>query len=497
MKPPNLENDPCIFLSPEVSSLISDRYLVCTQIDSAMTMFDKGGLTEKQVYFIQSPYEMVNCTIKHFSGQWNIGKKLSSGSYDGMIGMMVRGEANSTALAYVIGSTEDEPVSIGPVWTTTEMSLLSGTPKANVAMFGAEGWLKNFKVIVYQYLVLAMFIFIITYVMLSKYYQVMRRIERILNRIIILGVIKRKSKADKMKCKRMNIKKIIISTIDIAYKSLTSLIQPQSYQVQAIQHNYIVFSFVTGIFFLMSGYFLNLTSTDMIAIQPVPIIDSLDDLLTNEHFSHVDVGITDGLWQVSILESSIPNSLEGRLWKRVKYKIPIQFDNMATLSDGWMPMVDKMYGMKVALAVDKIIIEAMKAGICQLNDTEHGSTLHIARGNTFAEKLLTFAISKTSSGALVRWINYRQQLLLQSGLTGHFSESIIYDLKMDPGVTLTSIINCLKHEKNDHEVPKSTDILFLYSTFITVLLLFIIGFFILLFEKLISMVQKVVNQILQ
>lgn len=68
------------------------------QMDQSMMMWEKVDLVKKLSYRTGSPYEMTSCAICYFTGNWKIGTKLSGGSYDGMIGMVVRGEGSGTAL---------------------------------------------------------------------------------------------------------------------------------------------------------------------------------------------------------------------------------------------------------------------------------------------------------------------------------------------------------------------------------------------------------------
>ena len=261
---------------------------------------------------------MVNCSIGYFTGQWYIGKKLSNGSYDGMLGMMVNEKANATALAYVLGSTDDEPVIIGPVWTSTEMSILSAKHAPKWRKLGPEGWFMNFKHIVYEYILISILIFIFFYLIITHVCEKFNR-ERRIFKIIMSGIkINYKTKSGKIRRHKIRMKKLMKYFIVTLWKCLTSFFRTEYFAAPSLEQKFLVTFFCFAIFFSIDGLFLNLTSTDMIAIQPVPIIDNLDDLLYSDHFKHMNVGIPGGLWQESILEGSPKDSVEGKLWKRVK-----------------------------------------------------------------------------------------------------------------------------------------------------------------------------------
>lgn len=70
-------------------------------------------------------------------------------------------------------------------------------------------------------------------------------------------------------------------------------------------------------FNLIFGYFLNLVSVDMVAIQPIDTIDTLSDLLNHERFKSCDILTVGGIWHEEALKSARINSPENQLWKRI------------------------------------------------------------------------------------------------------------------------------------------------------------------------------------
>lgn len=429
-----------------------------------------------------SPYQMINCSISYITDQWKIGSKQCNGSYDGMIGMMVRGEANSTALAYVLGATDDEPVIVGPVWTTTEMSILSAKDTPSEVIHGAEGWFNNFESQVYMYLIITLFMFAMNYVFTTHAHSIFKRWRHIFKIFTNGGKIKKLSKSTKNRRQKMLIMKLFKMALTTFWKCTTALFRGETFEAPSVGHKFLVLLFSFGIFFLIQGYFLSLTSTDMIAVQPVPIIDTLNDFLTRSHFSHMNASLPDSLWQRAVIEGSRKESPEGELWKRVDYHIPIQMNDFEQLSKNLYPVADNLLNQKKVLVVDKTIIDLCKSVICQVKGYGIGSRLHIARGETFAEKLLTFSISKTSDEGLIKWVNYRQSLLLQSGLTNKFSSSLAYGLRMSDSFTIGMFTECLTPTTHDQSVPVAIKMEFFRTTLYMTLLMISLAFAILCFE---------------
>lgn len=445
-------------------------------------MFDQGNLVEKLDYMTRSPFELVNCTISYFSGQWNIGSRLPDGSYDGMIGMMVNGEANSTALAYVLGSMDDEPVIPGPVWTSTEMAILSRKFESTRDKHGPEGWLNNFDVLVYVYTLICLILFATYYIMsdiLNDEKVRMKTIEDILKN----GKIKLKTIERKILKDHHIRSKYIKSARLISFKCLTSFIRVESFSTPSIKHTFIVLALNVGLFILIQAIFLGLTSTEMIADQPVPIIDQLDDLLFGAPFKHMEVGIPGGLWQSTILNETPSDTLEGQLWNRVKYHLPIRVDKLDTVINVLNKGMDKLFRYESVLVVDKTIISAFKSIICQTRGLENGSKVHISRGSTFAERLITFSTSKSSDQKLVEWINYRQNLLLQSGLTKNWVASTSYYFIMDQSSSYQSIVKCLDGEEQDQNDPQAVGMEYFFGVIILIIYISIIFTLILFIER--------------
>ena len=144
--------------------------------------------------------------------------------------------------------------------------------------------------------------------------------------------------------------------------------------------------------------------------------------------------------------------------------------------------MDKLFRYEAVLAVDRTIINACKSIICQLHGLEKGSNTHISRGDTFAEKLITFSISKSSDKMLIKWFNYRQSLLLQSGLTRQWISLIAYNFKVDPSVTFELITDCLEPERGRQNIPDPIKIDFIISTIMLMIILLIISGLILFVE---------------
>lgn len=464
------------------------------QIDKSFAMFDRGGLSEKMFYMTSSPFSKINCTISYFHGRWNIGKKLLNGSYDGMIGYMVRGEANSTALAYVLGSTDDEPVTPGPVWISTEMAILSAKRVSDPDELGPEGWISNFDTLVYAYMFICMIFFGVYSIFLYQSDEIKKRTDKIIELFQRKRLRFVSSPVRRMKNK-IKVRKVIKHTRLIAFKCMTCIIRKENFPTTTIGCKILVFFLCLGLFFIIDGIFLNLTSTDMIAVHQYPVIDTLESLLNHDDFVHMDVGIPGGLWEETILEESskvidsdTAMSNEGKLWGRVKYRIPVQVDNMDDIMETMNKGMDKMFKYESVLVLDQSIISACKSMICQIHGIEKGRHVHISRGDTFAEKLITFSISKSSDELLVKWLNYRQYLLLQSGLTTNWVNSVSYNWIVNPSSTFGLINDCLNPVNEAQNVPDAIKIGYITNVIYMIAIISVLDIFILIFEIIISQI---------
>lgn len=77
--------------------------------------------------------------------------------------------------------------------------------------------------------------------------------------------------------------------------------------------------------------------------------------------------------------------------------------------------IDKLFKYESVLVIDNTMTKTCKSIIYQIHGNEKGSRTHISR-EKFAAKLITSLIGKYTDKGLIRFFNYRQQLLLQSGL---------------------------------------------------------------------------------
>lgn len=417
------------------------------QLDHTWDQFDAANMIHKLEYTNRSPFEMIGCNISFVKGSWNIGSKLPNGSYNGMIGLMVNGIANSTALAYLLGSTDDEPVVVGPVWTSTEMAILSAKSESeNVSLIGPQQWIYNFDSSVYLYQAICIMLFIVCFIILSLFYEIIHK-RRVKSRINI-----------------WRIRRQIVTTAKmLIVKCTTCLIRTETFPNPTDVHRPLTFGVSVTLFFLIQGIFLNLTSTDLIAEKPVPIIDDVKDFLYNPYFEEVSGAIPGGLWQEAILKGALEGSVEYMLYQRVNEVMDIQLnepgDMMKTIGNG----MDKLMSGKSVLIADKSIMLICRSTLCQIKGHANGSRTHVSRGPTFGERLITFAISKSSDESLVDWINYRQTLLHQSGLTRDWTYKAAFNMIIIRSFTMQQLVDCLEPVQEDQPIPDQVQLQFFAS----------------------------------
>ena len=438
-----------------------------------LSIWDPNHVIKRLNYFFMSPYEMINCTIGIIPGAMNIGHKLSNGSYDGSIGILQREAANATALAYVLGSTDDEPVIVGPVMSSTEMSILSVDRDPGQFVQGPEGWLDNFSPIVYTYHAICLSVFCYIFVIFSSLSKFMRRKKLINQKFINYS-------------RRINFNR---DYVKIFSNCTLALIYAVKFDTLYSTTKCLIFFYTIAISVAINGYFLGLTSTDMIAIRPLPSVETLSDLLYNEYFMDTNVSAPGGLWHEQVLRGAIASSPEGQLWRRVSDLLPIQFAKSAQMAGKFMNRRDEIFNQKSVLVVDKIAMDIVVSITCQGVGVEKGRKMRVSK-DTFGEKLMVFSVSKQSDKVLINWINYRQSRLLQSGLMDQWTRSAGFDIKIDPNFKFTSIVTCLTGNNGHDEqtAPEAIEVTYLAPWFRSMFILQLISGFILILEMFLSQI---------
>ena len=248
--------------------------------------------------------------------------------------------------------------------------------------------------------------------------------------------------------------------------------------------------YAIAIFNLVFGYFLNLISVDMVALEPVDKIETLSDLLENEKFGTFDVYTVGGLWQELALKTASIGSQEGRLYQRIGQKniIPITID--AEGVKGAIAMATKFVSGRMVAVADTQVMPIVKSIAGQLLNTDDVDRFHTSK-DWFGERLLVAMISESSQSDLVTWSRYKFRQMFQSNLVNHIVDMASYELEIAGSSKYRRLkLMYQKSSEPDTSPPPPFTVLFFSPLLMLCLYVMSIAFMILLLEHFISNVTS-------
>ena len=212
----------------------------------------------------------------------------------------------------------------------------------------------------------------------------------------------------------------VITLPRIIMDSLIALINQQTFISGNFSANILIVFYLIAMFNLIFGYFLNLVSVDVVAIQPVDTIDTLSDLLDHERFKNFDVFTIGGVWHEEALKSARINSPENQLWKRIPNENYIYTNYIPTnlgpeIIDHILSHLNDVVNGSAVTVVDRQAIPVLRAELCHLCPYLDYHRHHMSK-DWFGERLLVPMISTGSDEKLISWIRYKYRQIFQSSL---------------------------------------------------------------------------------
>ena len=329
-------------------------------------------------------------------------------------------------MGYVLGSHEEAPINLGSVLWSTELSILSLKGVDEEIQKGIEIWFQGFDKFVYEYLLLSIFLFSSWFTLFlgldmysKKFEKYSKRMkmrqfgEKIDNRII-----------------RKVIRKSFSSLIETLWNSLLALVDEQMFKASNYRIKFLVSFYLIAIFNLIFGYFLNLISVDMIAVQSVQTIDTLQELMEGKMFKNLSVVTVGGLWQESALKSATVGSLERKLSERIREEnyIPMDFDPQSVSKI--FPHLSPLSRSEEVIVIDRQAIRLFKSVLCQCTNID--PERYHASKDWFGERLLCTMISKSSDEELLKWSRYKFRQLFQSHIAKQYIDHVHREISVQP-----------------------------------------------------------------
>lgn len=365
-------------------------------------------------------------------------------------------EINATGFGIVLGSTEDEPVQLGSVFWSTELSIFSTIGEPTKQRIGLESWIDCFDSITYLYIFLSVVLFTLCFMFFLSYYEY----ETLRNKLTRRKRRRRQQERVATKSMRLVIRKSMTGFPYILWDFFHAFIgkhvirSPPSPPTKCLS----VF-FAVAIFNLVNGFFLNLVSVDMVAVFPPKSIDSLTNLMDDSEFQDRRILTAGGLWHEEVMKGSEKGSLENRLYERIKSEGRF-FSNVLRPD-----IINEMIGYALpftegndVIVIDRQLTPVIKSAVCQV--VPHiRDRFHMSK-DWFGERLLATIVSKTSDPSLLEWVRYKYRKVFESFLTQNLIGKLAYKLRLGQDVNFFKILHCIDGIQDAKDLPASFDINF-------------------------------------
>lgn len=379
----------------------------------------------------------------------------------------------------MLGSFEEEPIIPGPVDWPTELSIISVKPKGKEnVLIGIESWTEGFDSLAYSYSFLSMLLFTSWFMVSLAIWEYCKGEMKDARR----GRRQRQEWIGFTNTRMALVKGFRMFPILFSHTFL-SLLGVHLYQTPTLTTKILATFFVTAVFNLVNGYFLNLVSVDMVAVPPISFIDTLDDLLNKKEFSSMRVMTSGGLWHESALKGAVEGSPENRLANRMQQKDYVETAFTSRVMDEATGYVAPFLNRELAIVFDRAMLPLYKSIMVQMIPDSDPDRMHISR-DWFGERLLAPMISKSSDTTLVDWIGYKYRQLYQSWIIHTFARDLIREGRIDGGVASDhKILQAIGGERDDDKNPPDPfNYLFFKPFFILCLFIFSIAFLTLIIE---------------
>lgn len=330
--------------------------------------------------------------------------------------------------------------------------------KPSQVKVGVEDSLRNLSKTMYQYLVIAVFMFIAYYTLFDN---------------------------TSLHC--LNVRKLIRVLTSNCWKSLFMIINRENLKPNTTMTALIYLSFCFSIICVINA-FLGLMSADLVKKIEPPIIDTIDDLLNHEDFQGLDVIAPEGAWQEQGFQSAVEGSDESTvsmLWKRngTRFKMSVtDFDIIFSIMD---LVIRSLSAQKAVFIFDTKPLNIFISVGCQVSLDRVGQYLHVS-DQKFIPGNLMHAYSPNISTPLRSHFDTSFQRIQESGWADNFFSQVGYKMNLGK-IGEYEIYKCIKGlNEREHVIPKAFDVQFLSKPFIWSIYLMIFAFFILLFEQVLA-----------
>ena len=321
------------------------------------------------------------------------------GNYSGMIGVIQRDEADCGAHMVRSDSMPFEPVRVGPPLLPSDIAIISMTADANETVVDVLNVVDGVDQLTYRLAAVVATLVVIWFVglrhRLSRWTS-----SRLLGTVWPQTVL--------ILCQMFQ---LVVDQEDLRLKSNRRRI---------LWHHCVLFGYVA-----VFGYFLSLMSTDLVVSYPPPIIDSIDDHLS-QHFNHVEPFVMKDMDYFLLMQQAPRATPIGRLYAQAMtnkdhniYSVNVG-NPTKTMGDLFRSIHQFQQGHRTILLQDMFAQKVGKLYVCLWTamhspDAEPScNRFHIAR-ETFGHGLLGAFWSKRLKGPIRAYLEYRYRTALEMG----------------------------------------------------------------------------------
>lgn len=299
-----------------------------------------------------------------------------------------------------------EPVRIGPVLSSDELKFMITKRKGAQKFLDVISIVQNFDLLTYSY------IFCCTYCVIA--------ISAI---ITFCGRIRRKKRTVR-KCKIVWL--VMKSVSKYSWSICEIFLDQENLNPITWPDRILWLHYCLACFFTIFGIFLNLMSTEMVAVTKLPRIETLADLFL-PYFSKSTPSVFTNLPSYSLIKSAPANSLLGALKERLNVNPRFSLINLDHRNSEYM--MERARDVQAAISGDDTslissewTIDAIRIGLCSSNP-DLASKFYISK--SFADGVMTFYFNKQFDVRAVNYISTKYSIVRESGLHGHIAKEYI------------------------------------------------------------------------
>jgi hypothetical protein len=357
----------------------------------------------KKMLFITESIHRFNCTTVDSPDKeiYDVGHPSSNGSYDGVLGVIQRQEADVAPILVRPDGLPFEPGFIGPVAMEADVVIISRKKYGEQVTREILAFLRDFDQNVYLYFMIVIVYFCVIYTTFSQIHY------------------SQSPDAEKNVAIEIQIAKDFFDNIG---NSRNMLMGQENFSPKSDIQRILVLFFAIALLFSVQGIFLNKLGADLVAKTSPYNIDSIDYFVKN--ITHMKPIVIKKLYLLQVLKNSQKTEKLGKLWTLmereedetildVDYRGYDQID-IPTQQTRLFKILQEIEDSKKALFLPRQMTELALAVGCTIKP-DNVSRLHLGK-ESFAKGILTSIVSHGIDPRLRNIWDYFLRTVTETGL---------------------------------------------------------------------------------